>query len=307
MDKIKTAIIFGAGPAGLTAAYELLERTNIKPIIFEMSEHIGGISRTLNFNGNKMDIGCHRYFSKSDRIMEWWQNILPIQGSQSKDDKILGRTFLLSKNENAPDPENTDIVMLIRKRLSRIYFLKKFFNYPLSLNVNIFINLGIKKIIKIIFSYIKIRLFPRKKEKSLEDFLINRFGKELYLIFFKNYAEKVWGIPCSKLNSEIGIQKIEGLSITKAAGNAIRDIFFKKTYQEQNKIETSLIKQFLYPKLGAGQLWEEVAKKIEKKGGEIFLNHRVISLKTSFGKIIEIKAKNELNGKIISNRADYFF
>ncbi|MCK4695184.1 MAG: NAD(P)-binding protein, partial [Candidatus Cloacimonetes bacterium] len=121
----QTAIIIGAGPAGLTAAYELLEKTNIKPIIYESTGDIGGISKTVNYKGNRIDLGGHRFFSKSDRVMEWWINILPLQGLPSKDDIILKRTIPLSDIRNAPDPEINDKVMLVRNRLSRIFFLRK--------------------------------------------------------------------------------------------------------------------------------------------------------------------------------------
>ena len=169
----KTAIIIGAGPAGLTAAYELLDKTDVEPIIYEMSGDIGGISKTVNYKGNRIDIGGHRFFSKSNRVMQWWQNILPLQGAPSKDDVILGRNVLLSQKTtqhklrsrdlprtDAPDPEITDRVMLIRSRLSRIFFSRKFFDYPITLNFNTFSNLGVVRIIKIGLSYVKIRLFP---------------------------------------------------------------------------------------------------------------------------------------------------
>ena len=153
----KQAIIIGAGPAGLTAAYELLDKTDIKPIIFETTNNIGGISKTVNYKGNRIDIGGHRFFSKSDRVMEWWLNILPLQGAPAQDDLKLDRKIPLShKNEIiAPDPEKTDDVMLNRKRISRIFFLRKFFDYPLTLNISLFSNLGAKRTIKIGLSYLK--------------------------------------------------------------------------------------------------------------------------------------------------------
>lgn len=317
----KTAIIIGAGPAGLTAAYELLDKTNIKPIVYEMTEYIGGISRTVNYRGNKIDIGGHRFFSKSDRVMQWWQNILPLQGSPSKDDIILGRNIQLSdgvvttrkiKSKDPqkiylPDPEKTDEVMLVRRRLSRIFFLRKFFNYPLSLNFNTISNLGLLRIIRIGLSYLKSRLSPIRNEKSLEDFFINRFGKELYLTFFKDYTEKVWEVPCNQINPEWGVQRIKGLSITKAILHAIKSILSKNFSITQKNVETSLIEQFMFPKFGPGQMWEKVAKIVEKNGGDIFLNHHVIEMKYNNNKIIEIKVKNEITGEVKTQSGDYFF
>ena len=182
----KRAVIIGAGPAGLTAAYELLHKTKIKPVIYEASSDVGGISRTVVYKGNRIDIGGHRFFSKSQRIMQWWFNILPLQGAPARDDKILDRNIQVSDEPYAPDPETTDKVMLVRERLSRIFFLKKFFDYPLSLSFNTLSGLGLWRIIKITLSYIKSRVLPIKPEKSLEDFFINRFGKELYHTFFKD-------------------------------------------------------------------------------------------------------------------------
>ena len=150
--KQKRAIIIGAGPAGLTAAYELLNKTDIKPIIYEMTSNIGGISATYNYKGNRIDIGGHRFFSKSDRIMSWWKKILPLQGSHARDDIILKRKINLSVDKNAPDPEKSDAVMLLRRRLSRIYFLRSFFDYPISFKLSTFKKLGLIRIIKIIIS-----------------------------------------------------------------------------------------------------------------------------------------------------------
>ena len=306
MDK-KTAVIIGAGPAGLTAAYELLTKTDIKPVIYEMSNKIGGISKTVDFKGNKIDIGGHRFFSKSQRVMQWWQDILPLQGKPSKDDIILRRKIQFSTKINAPDPEKTDKVMLIRNRLSRIFFLGNFFDDPLSLNFNTFSNLDLFRIIKIGLSYIKIRLYPIKKEKSLEDFFINRFGKELYLLFFKDYTEKVWGIPCNKISPEWGAQRIKGLSITKAIFHGLNTPFSKNRSISQKNTETSLIQQFMYPKLGPGQLWDEVAGIIKRKGGKIYLKHKVIGLKYKNNKIVESRIKDQATGKVKTQKGDYFF
>ncbi len=303
----KTAIIIGAGPAGLTAAYELLDKTDIKPIVFEMTQDIGGISKTVNYKGNRMDIGGHRFFSKSGRVMNWWQNILPLQGSPSKDDIILRRDIVLSKKDNAPDPKKTNLVMLRRNRLSRIFFLRSFFDYPISLKWNTFKNLGAIRLVKIGLSYIKAKLFPIKNENSIEDFFTNRFGRELYLTFFKDYTEKVWGVPCSKIRPDWGAQRIKGLSITKSITHAIKNSFRKDKSINQKKTETSLIEQFMYPKFGPGQLWEEVAKKITQKGGEVHLQNKVIELKIQNKKITEIKINKYETGEIKNLTSDYVF
>lgn len=303
----KKAIIIGAGPAGLTAAYELLCKTDIKPVVYEMSNDIGGIAKTINYKGNRIDIGGHRFFSKSGRIMQWWLDIFPLQGAPSRDDIILKRQVSLSEENDAPDPEKTDQVMLIRKRLSRIFFSRKFFDYPVSLNLNTFSNFGIKRVIKIISSYIKARLSPIKNEKSLEDFYINRFGKELYFTFFKGYTEKVWGIPCNKIKPEWGAQRVRGLSVTKAIITAFKNIIYKNYSIDQKNVETSLIKQFMYPKFGPGQIWEKIADIIRQKGGEIYKGKKIIGFKQQGNKIFEVKIKNEFNGNITTEKGDYFF
>ena len=283
------------------------DKSSIKPIIFEMSSDIGGISKTVNYKGNRMDIGGHRFFSKSDRVMDWWQNILSLQGSPSIDDIILNRDVAISKMEGAPDPEKTDLVMLVRKRLSRIFFLRSFFDYPISLKWNTFKNLGMVKIIRIGLSYIKAQLFPIKEEKSLEKFLINRFGKELYLLFFKDYTEKVWGVSCSKIKPEWGAQRIKGLSISKVIIHTVKSYFNKDTSIDQKKTETSLIEQFLYPKLGPGQLWEEVARQIEAKGGEIHMESNVVGVNISGRRVSGIRVKNNVTNIITEYKCDFAF
>ncbi|MBU0961599.1 MAG: FAD-dependent oxidoreductase, partial [Proteobacteria bacterium] len=288
----KIAVIIGAGPAGLTAAYELLEKTDIQPLIFEMSEDIGGISKTVTYKGNRMDIGGHRFFTKSDRVMRWWLNILPLQGKPSSDDRILHREVLVSEEGGAPDPEQTNIVMLVRRRLSRMLFLRTFFDYPISLRWHTFKILGLMRIIRIGMSYAVSKSFPIRNEKSLKDFFINRFGKELYLTFFKDYTEKVWGVPCESIKSEWGAQRIKGLTVRKTLIHAVKNIFGKDSTVEQEKSETSLIEQFLYPKLGAGQLWEEVAKRVAEKGGEIHLNSNVVGIEVSEGLVSEVRVQN---------------
>ena len=303
----KTAIIIGAGPAGLTAAYELLEKTDIKPLIIEMTPDIGGISKTVNYKGNRIDIGGHRFFSKSDRVMKWWENIMPLQGAPSSDDLILDRDVTLSDQNNAPDPEKSDIVMLVRNRLSRIFFLRSFFDYPISLKWNTFKNLGLIRITRIGLSYLKARVIPIKDEKSLEDFIINRFGRELYLTFFKDYTEKVWGVPCSQIKPDWGAQRIKGLSITKTLLHAVKTIMVKDESVGQKSIETSLIDRFMYPKLGPGQLWEEVARIVESRGGVIRMNSELVGLTLENDEITSATVRDTDTGQIENISGNYFF
>ena len=285
-NKSNKVIIIGAGPAGLTAAFELLEKTDMIPVIYEETDIIGGISRTVDYKGNKIDIGGHRFFSKFDRIMNWWANILP-----------------LNTDNQTTDSEKNDNVMLTRNRVSRIFFLGKFFDYPISLNFKTMLNLGIFRIFKMGASYLKIKVFPIKNEKNLEDFFINRFGKELYSTFFKDYTEKVWGIPCNQINADWGAQRVKGLSISKAVLHFLLKPLKKATSVNQKNVETSLISQFLYPKYGPGQLWEQVAEIIKQKGGEIHLNHKAIGLKTENNGISEVIFADTSSGEKISAKA----
>ena len=265
---MKKVVIIGAGPAGLTAAYELLKsKEKYEVIILEETNEIGGISKTIKYNGNRMDIGGHRFFSKNEEIMNLWTELMPLQGENSYDDEKLGRTKPLAKN--GPNPEKEDKVILIRNRVSRIYYLKKFFDYPVSLKKQTLKNMGIKRTIKVGFSYIKSLIFKRK-EKSLEDFYINRFGKTLYGMFFEKYTEKLWGRKPSEISADWGAQRVKGLSIRAV----IKDIINKK-FRKKAEVETSLIEEFWYPKYGPGQLWETLAEKIESMGGIILKGYKV--------------------------------
>lgn len=311
---MKRAIIIGAGPAGLTAAYEFVTRTDIKPIILEKSNEIGGLSRTVNYKGNKIDIGGHRFFSKSDLVMQWWLNILPLEQKENENN-FNNKKFVynkLTKNnnpfENGPNPELTDKVMLLKNRLSRIFFIRKFFNYPLIINLETISSLGLFRIVKILWSYLLIRLSPIKNEISLEDFFINRFGKELYKTFFKDYTEKVWGVPCSEISAQWGAQRIKKLSIFRTFLHAINNIFRKKNNSiEQKNIDTSLIEQFMYPKFGPGQMWETVLEIIQSKGGEIIFNADVNHLLFNKNLIIGIKYSSNASKTNNILKADYFF
>lgn len=300
MEK-KDVIIIGAGPAGLTMAYELLkekgnEQYNVK--ILEETQDIGGISKTVKYNGNRMDIGGHRFFSKDDRVMNFWSQLMPVQGKNSFDDEKLGREKPLVKG--GPDPEKEDNVMLIRHRVSRIYYLKKFFDYPISMKPETFKNMGFGRTIKAGFSYLK-SIFVKKPETSLENFYINRFGKVLYSMFFEKYTEKLWGRHPSEISADWGAQRVKGISIMAV----IKDMFHK-AFGNKNKdnTETSLIEEFWYPKYGPGHLWETLADEVSKKGAEIKKGYSVKKLNFKNGKIVSVEC--EVNGKTETITGDIF-
>ena len=292
----KTALIIGAGPAGLTAAYELLKTTDITPMILEESEFIGGISRTATHNGNRMDIGGHRFFSKINRVNEIWQELMPLQGAPSYDDIKTGTEKELAVN--GPDPKKDERVLLLRNRVSRIFYLRKFFDYPISLKPETFINMGFKRTMQAGFGYLH-SCFFKLDESSLRNFYINRFGKPLYEMFFEDYTEKLWGINPSEISADWGAQRVKGLSLTKAVLNIIT-----KPFKKNSAVETSLIEQFHYPKKGPGQLWETMADEIVKMGGIILKNNHVIKINTSEKSITSIIARTPDGDQEYS--ADYY-
>jgi protoporphyrinogen oxidase len=306
----KTAILIGAGPAGLTAALEFLRRSDVHPIVLEASHEIGGISRTIRHNGNRIDIGGHRFFSKSDRVMNWWMDLMPPEAGVDTQHALRhqNKQRTLKTTAAGLTPENTDLVMLVRPRKSRIYFLRRFFDYPIKLTADTLGKLGLLRTLKIGLSYLRARLFPRKGEKSLEDFLINRFGRQLYLTFFKSYTEKVWGVPCEQISAEWGAQRIKGLSLTTAVLHFVKKAFTRSRNQaiQQKGTETSLIEKFLYPKYGPGQLWEHAADLIRNQGGEILLGWRATRLFVEGDMITAVEAVSD-SGLRRRFAADYVF
>jgi protoporphyrinogen oxidase len=281
-----TAVIIGGGPAGLTTAYELLSRTDIHPIVIERSDYMGGISRTVQYKGNRMDIGGHRFFSKSDRVMNWWLEQLP--------------------QETPGQSELEDDVMLVRGRKSRIYFLRKFFDYPIQLSKATLANLGPARTVRIGFSYLRAMMFPIRNVENLEQFFINRFGRELYLTFFKSYTEKVWGVPCHKISAEWGAQRIKGLSIRKAIAHFLKHSTNSPADISQKGTETSLIEQFLYPKFGPGQMWEKVAQRVQHMGGEIITNFNITSVEVKDGHVLAVSG-HASDGTPRRFTGDHFF
>lgn len=292
----KQAVIIGAGPAGLTAALELLDRTDITPLVIEMSDCVGGISRTVNYKGNRIDLGGHRFFSKSDRVMKWWLQKLPLQGAEA------------GPGAAAFDPNAADRVMLLRRRKSRIYFLRKFFDYPLRLNTDTLAKLGLMRTAKIALSYGWAALFATRNPRNLEEFFVSRFGRELYLTFFKSYTEKVWGESCSQISAEWGAQRIKGLSIAKALKHFLRTVLTRNRRDiAQKTTETSLIEEFLYPKYGPGQMWETVAEEIVRRGGRVLLWQRVTKLHVDGNRITGVDAVDTRNGRVNTYPGDYVF
>ena len=351
----KKAIIIGAGPAGLTAGLELLRRSTVHPVLLESSQEIGGISRTIRYKGNRMDIGGHRFFSKSDRVMQWWIDLMPPvedEAGPGEDSRISyqGKTRVVpSRREQEPvlrgagqrmtglvtdteetdadgslraaahghtatavldEPSNPDLVMLIRPRKSRIYFLRKFFAYPITLTGETLSNLGLARTLRVGASYLRSRVRQIGPEKSLEDFLINHFGRQLYLTFFKSYTEKVWGTPCDQISAEWGAQRIKGLSLTTAVKHFVRKTFSRPSGSNgdisQKGTDTSLIERFMYPKFGPGQLWEHVAEQIQDRGGEIQKGWRVDTIHCEGNRVVSIDAVNE-RGQRQTCAGEYFF
>ena len=276
-------IIIGAGPSGLTVGLELVKK-GYDVIILEASTAIGGISQTIRHNDQRIDIGGHRFFSKDDRVMQWWQNILPIQGSPSFDDKILNRKVRLI--ENGPDPEKEDEVFLIRHRVSRIYYNHKFFDYPVSFSPKTFVNMGLGTSLAVGFSYLA-SCIHKLPEESLENFYINRFGRKLYSMFFEAYTTKVWGRTPTEISADWGAQRIKGVSIAALIKNV-----FQKALPEKKTVETSLIEEFYYPKYGPGQLWETVAERFRGEGGTLLMNKEVISLENDGRKITAVRCSD---------------
>ncbi len=230
-----SVLVVGGGPAGLTAAYELVKRGS-KAIVLEQSGQVGGIARTEVYKGYRFDIGGHRFFTKVDEVNQLWQ-------------EVMGDRFI-----KVP-------------RLSRIYYRGKFFSYPLQV-LDTLANLGVKESLHILMSYIKIKVRPLEQEESLQDWVTNRFGRRLFQTFFKTYTEKVWGIPCDKIQADWAAQRIQGLSLRTAVMNALFQVNNTKT----------LIKEFDYPVLGPGEMWDRFQEAIEVRGGEVHLDSSVVKL-----------------------------
>jgi protoporphyrinogen oxidase len=218
------------------------------------------------------------------------------------------QTTSIAAQSAAADPDSEDRVMLVRNRKSRIYFMRKFFAYPITLSGDTLSKLGLVKTIRIGLSYLRSLLFPIKNETNLEQFFINRFGRELYLTFFKSYTEKVWGIECKEISAEWGAQRIKGLSILKTITHILKKMVPKRQSDiAQKDVETSLIERFLYPKYGPGQMWEEVARIVRERGGKILMHWKVEEIERSEHRVIAVIARNSQTGEVARFDGDYFF
>ena len=300
----KVAVIAGAGPAGLTAAYELLRSADIRPIVLEATGAIGGVAQTCVYKGNRIDIGGHRFFSKSDRVTRLWFDLLPPQGAAAADDAELGHE--VDYAPGGPDPEKVDAVMLQRPRLSRIFYRGHFFPYPIGITLSVALRLGLWNTLLIGLSYLKARLFPLRDETYLDAFYINRFGRRLYKTFFEAYTEKVWGVPCSAIPADWGAQRVKGLSLTRALAHAAKDLLSSDFAKAQEQRETTLITRFYYPKLGPGQMWEEVARRVREGGGEVRLGRRVCGVHLEGGRVTAVTVEGD-EGKTERLECDWLF
>lgn len=295
---MKNVLIIGAGPAGLTAAFELLKTDGFQVTVFEETETFGGISRTVCHRGNRMDMGGHRFFSKVPEVNRWWKDLMPPQGAPAKDDLLLGRHVPLA--EGGPDPEKDDRVMLVRHRVSRILFDSKFYDYPVSLKMSTIRNMGFRTVVAVGFSYLR-SVFRKLPETNLENFYVNRFGRKLYSLFFEHYTEKLWGRHPREIDASWGAQRVKGLSVSAV----FKDIFSKVLKRKNRKVETSLIEEFQYPKLGPGQLWEITAEKVREMGGRIVTGARVRSFRRGDdGRIVSLAY--EKDGRLVEEAGDVF-
>ena len=296
---MKKALIIGAGPAGLTAAYELLTKSkDIEVVVFEESDCFGGISKTVNYKGNRMDMGGHRFFSKIPEVNAWWDHMLPMQGHPTYDDIILHRPMPVA--EGGTDTEKEDRVMLTRHRVSRILFDTKFYDYPISLKPETFKNFGLLTTLKVGFSYLG-SMFHKLPEDNLENFYINCFGRKLYSMFFEYYTENLWGRHPSEIDASWGAQRTKGLSIM----GILKDFFGKLFKVKNRKVNTSLIEEFKYPKLGPGQLWDVTAAEVEKLGGTIIKNAKVTRVHKNANNVLT-SLTYEKDGQELTMEGDYF-
>jgi protoporphyrinogen oxidase len=265
---VTSLLVIGAGPAGLTAAYEAA-KLGLQPTVLESDRQVGGLSRTVNYQGYRFDIGGHRFFSKVPLINELWQEIL---------------------NED----------FLLRPRLSRIYYREHFFDYPLKA-FNALAGLGPVEAALVGLSYTKARLFPHKEETNLEQWVANRFGDRLYRIFFKTYTEKVWGIPCHEISADWAAQRIKNLSLREA----VRSALFGAGQTSDGELITTLIEEFHYPRLGPGMMWECCRDRLAARGHETIAGVNVDRLRHRNGRVTTVCGQTS-DGRAVEFGAEQF-
>ncbi len=267
----KKTVILGAGPAGLTAAYELGVRNSVPVLLLEKDPvYVGGISRTVEHHGYRFDIGGHRFFSKNDEIEALWT-------------EVLG-------NE-----------MLLRPRLSRIFYRGKYFDYPLKA-ANALFGLGPIETARCLASYMMARIHPVKDPKTFQDWVSNQFGTRLFSIFFKTYTEKVWGMPSNELSADWAAQRIKGLNLTEAIKNAL----FPAPKQKKNgEIIKTLIDEFRYPRLGPGQMWERVRDMLLQRGHRIAMGREVIKILHNETSVTGVVVRDSSGAQQVVSSANY--
>lgn len=253
----KQVVVIGGGPAGLTAGYELT-KFDLRPVVLEKGNLVGGLARTESYKGFHFDMGGHRFFTKVEEVKKMWQD-------------VLGGEFLR------------------RPRLSRIYYNGRFFFYPLK-PLNALLGLGFWQSVIIVLSYIRWQLFPYRREDTFEQWVTNRFGRRLFLTFFKTYTEKVWGIPCSELKAEWAAQRIKDLSLK----TALLSMFIKP----KTTIKT-LIEEFDYPRHGPGMMWNAVKAEIERRHGVVRMNSDAVRVKRTGNRIEGVVVRHDGSEELI--------
>ena len=242
-------VVVGGGPAGLTSAY-LLAKDGYRVTVIEASDAVGGISRTARYKGYRFDIGGHRFFTKIAPVQALWE-------------EWLGAEFL-----DVP-------------RLSRIHFRGRYFDYPLKA-LNALAGLGVFDAVRILASYARAKLNPSPVEDTFEQWVVNRFGRRLYELFFKTYTEKVWGIPCTEIRAEWAAQRIQGLSLARAVLSAT-------SLQRRDDSIKTLLHTFKYPRLGPGQMWEAARDRVAALGGRVLMRHRMTDVEVEDGEVSAVR------------------
>ena len=270
-DALGVTVIIGGGPAGLTAAYEL-GKIGARCIVLESDSDVGGISRTVEYKGYRFDIGGHRFYTKVQPVNDFWHEVMP-EGE-----------------------------FLRRKRMSRIYYQKKFFHYPIQAK-DALQNLGVLAAIAIVLSYARYRLFPIRPETSFEANICNRFGRRLFETFFQTYTEKVWGVPCSQITADWANQRIKGFGL----GQAIKKAVFEKIRPTKTSapVLTTLIDSFEYPRHGPGQLWRRVADLIDEHGNEVRMQTRARRILHDNTRVLAVEAETK-NGETERLEGEHF-